>query len=196
MCEIKLMQTALERWREGLAQLEGQYRYRYPFLAGHAKFLAARASVRGKWPGAGHMRTIYLLLAENIGEASWNEHLRFPTSWRTIQNWRHKEWSKPSLTKDLLNIAKRNSGKPLRVLNILTQYLHAYMITDPAPGVPYDVVWDHEVTGESRTRYWLIVCIASRHRRHVLQLSGDGSCNGLKIKDLVSDLILDSSFLR
>jgi hypothetical protein len=59
MSDLKLKQTAFDRCGQGDAQLETQY----PFLAGHAKFLATRASMRVKWPDEPHMRTIYLFLA-------------------------------------------------------------------------------------------------------------------------------------
>jgi hypothetical protein len=114
MSELKVKQAVFDRCRQGVAQLETQY----PFLAGHAKFLATRASVRVKWPDEPHVRTIYLLLAQNMSEASWNEmggHLGLPP-WRTIQDWRHKEWSKRGLTKDVLNGTTESLFRVLKVL--------------------------------------------------------------------------------
>jgi hypothetical protein len=54
MSEFKVKQAAFDRCRQGLALLGTDY----PFLAGHAEFLATRASVRAKWPDESHMHDL------------------------------------------------------------------------------------------------------------------------------------------
>jgi hypothetical protein len=58
------------------------------------------------------MRTIYLLLAQNMSEASWNE-----IAGLGLPPWRHKEWSTRGLTKDVLNGTTESLFRVLKVLS-------------------------------------------------------------------------------